>query len=262
MTYPRITIVTPSFNKGDYLPRTIESVINQKYPNLEYLILDAGSTDASREIIKNYASENPEIKYFFQKDRGQWDAVNIGFHKATGDLLGYINADDLYTDETFKQIAGAFAHHPSALWFAGKSQIIDDHGHPAYRPVNIYKDVLLEFNQRTFLLMVNYLMQPSVFITRRAFSQIGDFIGVGKYIMEYDSWLRLADLHMPVVIPKKLSYFRMSLSMASLNSTDQLLKTDAQIADKYTTNLLLRSLHHLHNRLRITYQKSILSQTV
>jgi glycosyltransferase involved in cell wall biosynthesis len=108
---PKISIVTPSFNQGTFLEKTIQSVLSQDYSNLEYIIIDGGSTDNSVEIIKKYAER---LSYWVSKpDAGQSDAINKGFRKASGDICAWINSDDVYYPGVLTMIAASFEEHPS-----------------------------------------------------------------------------------------------------------------------------------------------------
>ena len=108
--YPKITVVTPSFNQGEFLERTILSIINQDYPNLEYIVCDGGSTDQSVSIIKKY--EKYITWWCSEKDKGQTDAINKGFKRATGDVVGWINSDDVLLPGALWTVADFYANHP------------------------------------------------------------------------------------------------------------------------------------------------------
>ncbi|MBD0266466.1 MAG: glycosyltransferase [Tolypothrix sp. Co-bin9] len=124
--YPRLTIVTPSYNQGKFLEATIRSVLLQGYPNLEYIIIDGGSTDCSIEVIKKYE------KYLFywhsKKDKGQADAINQGIDKSSGRILGWINSDDVYVKETFCKVVKAFQAHPDCIVVHGNRILINEIG--------------------------------------------------------------------------------------------------------------------------------------
>jgi len=123
---PRLTIVTPSYNQGKFLEATIRSVLLQGYPNLEYIIIDGGSTDCSIEVIKRYE------KYLFywhsKKDKGQADAINQGLNKSSGRILGWINSDDVYVKRTFYKIIKAFQAHPNCVVVHGNRILINEIG--------------------------------------------------------------------------------------------------------------------------------------
>jgi len=114
---PRITVVTPSYNQGKFLEEAILSVINQNYPNLEYIIIDGGSTDNSIEIIKKY--EKYLAYWISEKDRGQADAIRKGFAMATGQLIGWLNSDDMYFPDALIEIGKAYLRNPDASIYTG-----------------------------------------------------------------------------------------------------------------------------------------------
>jgi glycosyltransferase involved in cell wall biosynthesis len=248
MKVPKISIVIPSYNKVKFIGKTLDSIIAQKYPNLEVIIQDGGSTDGTLGIIKKYAVKYPKIiRYESKKDKGQLDAINRGLKKANGDILTYINADDIYRPEIFSEIAALFSSHPKALWFAGKGKVVDSQGHEIVRAITLYKNILFSLNSKFFLLMTNYLMQPSVFLTRRAYEICGPFTGTSDFVTEYDLWLKIAKYEMPITSNKYFSNFRIESSTVTKTKTKRLLSEDEKIVQKYTSNLFIISLHKLHN---------------
>lgn len=114
---PKLSIVTPSFNQGRFLEETILSVLNQNYPNLEYLVIDGGSTDETVEVIRRY--EDRIDFWVSEKDRGQVHAINKGLEKTTGDIFGFINSDDIYLPGTFATVRDYFENHPGSEWVCG-----------------------------------------------------------------------------------------------------------------------------------------------
>jgi glycosyltransferase involved in cell wall biosynthesis len=124
LSWPRISIVTPSFNQGRFLERTILSVLNQKYPNLEYIVIDGGSTDRSVEVIKKY--ENYLAYWISEKDNGQSDAIKKGFQKSTGEILAWLNSDDIYLSDTLSGVAVLLRDGKGAEVVYGNRYIIDE----------------------------------------------------------------------------------------------------------------------------------------
>jgi len=132
MLYPKISIITPTFNQVEYIEKTILSVLNQNYPNLEYIILDAGSTDGTLEIIKKH-----QKKIFYwasEKDNGLYDAVYKGFEIATGEILAWINSDDVYLPNSLFTVAEVFSEFPEVEWLQGANTHIDEKG----RIISVY----------------------------------------------------------------------------------------------------------------------------
>ena len=248
MQYPKISVVIPSYNKTKYISGTLESIVRQKYPDIEVIIQDPGSTDASLEIIKKFTHIYPKIfKLYTEKDRGQLDAINKGFKKAKGEILTYINADDVYEKDALKYVSEAYNNHPKPLWFAGRGRVIDEKGNEIAKLITAYKNLLLHLNSYILLLITNYIMQPSVFLTRSAYIKFGGFTGTRRFVMEYEMWLRLGRKEMPVVIPQTLSSFRLPQGSISRTDFEETLGEDYAIVLRFTRNFLILALHRLHS---------------
>jgi glycosyltransferase involved in cell wall biosynthesis len=161
---PKITIVTPSFNQGQFLEETILSVIGQRYPGLEYIIMDGGSTDGSVEIIRKY--EQHLAYWVSAKDGGQAAAINEGFARAGGDILGWLNSDDMYLPGTLSYIAGLLDREKPELLFGNCLHFVQGGG-------LAFGSKVRQSHAQTDLLLTDYLIQPSTFWTRKAWQQSG-----------------------------------------------------------------------------------------
>lgn len=245
---PKISVVIPSYNKAEFIEKTLDSIIMQKYNNFEVIIQDGSSVDGTLEIIKRYAIKYPKIIFWkSEKDNGQVDAINRGMKRASGDILTYINADDVYFAGVLTRVSDYFLKNKESLWVVGRGKIINTQGLEISRWVTSYKNLLLDINLYSLLLMVNYITQPSVFFTKKAYQKYGPFKGTNEYVLEYDFWLRLGKVSMPGVITKSLSCFRMSGHNISAVSYGALLLDDYKLVKKYTTNAVILFLHRIHN---------------
>lgn len=258
MKDPLISVVIPSFNKVKYIQSTLDSIINQSYRNFEVIIQDGGSTDGTLEIIKKYTKKSPSlIKYTSKKDGGQLDAINKGVKKAKGEIITYINADDVYVNGAFESVAGHFKENQDALWFAGKGIVINENNIEVFAAATMYKSCLLTINSYLLILVVNYLMQPSVFLTRKAIQKYGMFTGTKFAVMEYDMWLKIGKEQMPIVINKVLAKFRLEKDTKTGSNSTKLLLEDEKIVRKYTKNKWIIFLHLLHNKFRNIIIKAV-----
>ena len=245
---PKISIIIPSFNKARFIGETLLSIFSQDYTNLEVIVQDGGSTDGTLDIIKRYAKKYPKIISWESKmDKGQVDAINKGFKKAAGEVLAYINADDIYKKGALLTVGKYFSKNPDTLWLAGRGDVIDENSREISRLVTNYKNFLLSINHYPLLLVVNYLMQSSVFVSRRAYKKYGPFAGTKIGVMEYDLWLKLGRVQMPAIIDRYLSSFRMSGENISSTLFKETLKEDDKIVGKHTDNPVILGLHYLHN---------------
>ncbi len=163
----KVSIVTISFNQAKFVEQTILSVLDQDYENIEYIVVDPGSTDGSREIIERYKDQISHI--VFEEDEGPADGLNKGFSYATGDVFGYVNADDLLLPGAIAQIVNSFEQYPQIDCISGNGTVIDSHG-------NVIRKI---YSDKYSLLLAAYgasiLIQPSSFIKSRAFMQVGGF---------------------------------------------------------------------------------------
>lgn len=190
--WPRISIVTPSYNQGRFLEETIRSVLLQNYPNLEYMILDGGSTDNSREIIQAY---DGQLAYWrSERDRGQSDAISRGFSRASGEILGWVNSDDLLLPDCLQKVGLYFAAHPNVDCVVGGAVVIDEVGAIVRNPIKLPKIVRGERETFKSLLLRRgcSFYQPASFWRREAYVAVGGLNPELRFAMDYDLYLRFA----------------------------------------------------------------------
>ncbi|MCK5114245.1 MAG: glycosyltransferase [Phycisphaerae bacterium] len=199
MHEPKITIVTPSFQQGQFLEATMLSVLNQPCPSLEYMVIDGGSTDGSAEIIRRHADK---LAYWCsESDEGQTAAINKGLRRATGDIVGWVNSDDVLLEGALAKVTAAF-EDPTVQAVCGWVVSIDENGTAISR--RVYPQPT-----RDVLLCRSLLPQPAVFWRRELFQQVG-FLDESFHIcMDLDFWVRLVGYGVvPKLIPSFLAGFR------------------------------------------------------
>ena len=182
-SHPKISVVTPSYNQAEFLERTILSVLNQSYPNLEYIIIDGGSTDGSVEIIKKY--EKYLAYWVSEPDRGQAHALNKGFEKATGDLVGWQNSDDIYLPCAFFKVAQIHNKKPDYDIYFGNVYLIDEND-------EIIRDLrFVKFSHFSLIYEGTVLANQSSFISRKVFNKYGYLNENYKFATDYEFWVRI-----------------------------------------------------------------------
>ncbi len=181
-----VSIITPSYNQAAYLEQTIQSVLSQDYPNLEYIIVDGGSTDGSVEIIQRYASRL--AWWVSEPDQGQTDAINKGFGRARGDVLAWLNSDDTYQPGAVAEAVAYLAAHPEAGMVYGDARFIDAQGNEIGR--FDAQQTSLKRLQRGGV----YIPQQSSFFRASLWKQVGPLDPSFYFAMDYDLWVRLARL--------------------------------------------------------------------
>jgi glycosyltransferase involved in cell wall biosynthesis len=197
---PRISVVTPSYNQGQFIEETIRSVLEQRYRNLEYSVLDGGSSDRTIEILQRYG---PELSFWrSEKDGGQAAAINEGFQRASGDILCWLNSDDLHVPATLTAVArllGSSLDAPVVLY--GGCEMFDAQRHwRAIRPAIPFSRELLE--------RVDFLDQPSVFWTRRGWEVVGPLDATLCYGFDWEWFLRASKVCRFVATGDLLSRYR------------------------------------------------------
>lgn len=184
---PLVTIVTPSFNQGQFIEETIKSVVSQDYPNLEYLIIDGKSTDNSLQIIQEYSADHPCISWVSEQDEGQSDAINKGFRKARGEIVAWLNSDDIYEPGAIGKAVTCLGKNHDLSMVYGDSWIIDAAG----KRVKQF-DLTEPFDLWRLVHIWDYIMQPTVFMRRTNLVEAGYLRTDLNWTMDWDLWIRMA----------------------------------------------------------------------
>jgi len=183
--WPRITLVTPSFNQGRFIEETLSSVLSQDYPNLEYIVIDGGSSDQSLEILKRY--DGSLSKWISEPDRGQSDALIKGFNLATGSLLGWLNSDDVLMPDALRQVGEAYLRNPGHI-IAGNVEIFGPRSgtRRVLRQRNLTSAAMIQIWNRSAV-----YSQPGVFFPADVYREVGGLDRSLHYCMDHDLMIRL-----------------------------------------------------------------------
>ena len=189
-----VSIITPSYNQAPFLEQTIQSVFEQDYPSIEYVVVDGGSTNNSAEIIKKYADR---LAYWIsERDSGQAEAINKGFARANGEILAWLNSDDYYMHNTVSAVVRCFEQNPDVVMLYGDMLAVDGEG----QTINVLKYQQLSLED---LLCFQIIGQPSVFFRRSALEKTGLLDPSFHFMLDHHLWIRLAQqgriLHIPQV---------------------------------------------------------------
>jgi len=228
MNWPKISIITPSFNQARYLERTIRSVLDQGYPNLEYIVIDGGSTDGSVDIIRRYGDQ---IAWWCSEpDGGQSDALNKGFLRASGDIIGWLNSDDLYCESTLYRVGTHFLCHPESEAAHGSLYIIDE------------KDSLIDafwagrftrFQPRYIFHVGLNFHQQTIFWRKELFDRIGLIDVELKFSMDRDFILRILTQSRFATLRGYLGAFRVHSEAKTSTMIDVSVSEDGLIKERY-----------------------------
>jgi glycosyltransferase involved in cell wall biosynthesis len=213
--FPYVSIITPNYNMGDFLENTIASVLSQNYPNIRYIIIDGGSSDNSLEVINKY---NKYLYYWVsESDRGQSHAINKGFLQADGEIIGWINSDDILAEEAVSKVVENFLKFPDIDVIYGKVERIDSSGNRINTPI-LPKD-LIEFNKEN-IIDESIVNQPGLFFRSLWIDKVGLLDEELQYSMDYDYWVRLVLAGAKFMrLKTTLAYFRLSTKSKTVNQT-------------------------------------------
>jgi glycosyltransferase involved in cell wall biosynthesis len=208
-----VSIVTPSFNQARFLEATIQSVLGQDYPDIEYIIVDGGSTDGSEAIIRKYADRL--AWWVSEPDRGQTDAINKGFARARGDVLAWINSDDTYQPGAVREAVDYLTSRDEIGLVYGDANYIDEHG----RVIGRFPAAQTDYRR----LRAGYvhIPQQSSFFRASLWRQVGPLDPSFFFAMDYDLWVRLAALAPVCYHPRPWANFRLHSSAKTISADDR-----------------------------------------
>ncbi len=224
ITWPKISIVTPTLNQGQFIEETIRSVIFQNYPNLQYIIIDGGSTDNTVDVIKKY---DKYIDYWVsEKDLGQSDAINKGLSKCNGDIFNWINSDDSYEENAFRTIAGYFMEEDIDLLVAREFRFYNK----SYKTLASGSVLTNDFEQT---ILTGQIDQPSTFWRRETITSLGNLDVDMHYAMDADMWMRYLLANGPKKIKKTgdaIVNFRLHSASKTVNCMNKMVNEKHRLA--------------------------------
>jgi len=200
MKSPLVTVVTPSYNQGRFIRATIESVLSQDYPNLEYIVMDGGSTDETAAVVNDYSSR---LTWISEKDRGQSHAINKGFRMAKGEIVSWLNSDDFILPGAVRHGVAAFERNPLAGAVYGEGYLIDEGGNitgrfPATVPFNLWKLIYLS----------DYILQQTSYFRKSVLDEVGYVDEDLHWGMDWDLYVRIGKRYPIEYIPEYMGCLR------------------------------------------------------
>lgn len=222
--YPLVTVVTPSFNQGNYIRETIESVLSQDYPNIEHWVVDGGSTDSTLSILREYEGD-PRFHWMSERDRGQADAVNKGWRLARGEILGWLNSDDTYLPGAISFQVAQIMRDPAIGLAYGNAPYITATGEPAgcyhARP----------FDRERFL-HLSAIPQPTVFMRRSLFERFGGMDTELHYALDYELYVRYSWETTFAYTGREIATYRLHAESKTIDRFDDVLAETVEVVRK------------------------------
>lgn len=222
--WPTVTVVTPSYNQAHFIEETLRSVLLQGYPNLEYIVVDGGSTDGTVEILQHYQDR---VTWISEPDRGQADAINKGLRMAGGAILAYLNSDDTYLPGALHTAAGAFQDRPDAGLVFGDCYAVDRHGrrrglirgHP--------------FDLERTVKRGEFVPQQAAFWSRPAMEAVGLFDESLHFCMDHDFFIRLGQRFPAHYVARPLANFRFHDTSKSVSAAENHWRESMAVSRRY-----------------------------
>lgn len=211
---PLVSVVTPSFNQAKYLERTIQSVLSQDYPNLEYIIIDGGSSDGSVDVIKKH--ERQLAWWISEKDRGQTEAINKGFARAKGEIIAWLNSDDTYEPGAVREAVEQFTLHPEISAVYSQTNYINEND----KIIGRFPAAQTDYKKlrRGYV----HVPQQACFFRADLWKKIGPLDATFYFAMDYDLWVRLAAEAPMLFIPEKTwANFRLHSDAKTISADDR-----------------------------------------
>jgi glycosyltransferase involved in cell wall biosynthesis len=226
VTRPRVTIVTPSYNQAAFIRQTIESVLAQDYADLEYIVMDGGSTDGTAAIVADYASR---LTWVSERDRGQAHAINKGFQRATGEIVTWLNSDDILLAGAVSRAVAAFDEAPGAGAIYGEGYLMDREGRitgrfPATQPFNLWRLVYLS----------DYVLQQSTFFRRSAVEAVGWLDEGLHYALDWDLLIKLGKKFGLHYVPDELGVLREYADAKTFSGGERRVEEIRRVLERHT----------------------------
>lgn len=243
------SIVTICLNADRYLAEAMRSVLTQDFQDLQYILVDGGSSDRTQEIIRDFADQDCRVKWLIEPEPGIACAMNRGLQMAEGDIIAFLHADDRYPDvTTLTKVSALFQQRPDMLWLTGGLREIDADGEKL-------RDLPARRFTKSRLLRNNIIYHPATFIRSNAIRDVGGFDEGLRYAMDYDLWLRLAEMSPPCSCDELLAEFRVHAGSLSSDERDRALQEEYLVRQRYLRRGPVRLPHACYQWLRLHCDK-------
>lgn len=223
---PLVSIITPSYNQGKFIRETIESVLSQDYEDIEYIIIDGGSTDNTVDIVKEYKNR---LTFIMEQDNGQSNAINKGFKMAKGEIVAWLNSDDVYESCCIRRVVEEFEKNTKLGLLYGEGYIIDENSNK----IRIFEHTQ-EFDYWKLVNFWDYIMQPTTFFKKTYLKKVGYLDEQLHYCMDWDLWIKLAAVAEVKYIPDLLACSREYADTKTNTGGDKRLEEIVCLLQKYS----------------------------